>query len=172
MAQPDFLQFDSSRIIARWRSFERWSQPLTGAQFYGSGIGGYPINGAGGLQGDPVLTLPSVPSDYKYLKICIRSKCAAQGSNGVDTYPLTLNNYGCGYGAPDGIIIDGVISTFMYSGDYGELQLLKLPQSLDFSSLFLQYLIDSSYNTASFPLGGAGSKYIAMKFDISLNGHN
>jgi hypothetical protein len=172
MAQPDLLLYDTKRIIARWRSFERWSQPLTGPQFYTPGINGYPINSAGGLQGDPVLTLPSIPADYNYISLLIRSKCATQQSNGADAYPLSLSNYGCGYSAPNGIKIDGIISTFMYSGDYGELQLLKLPQMIDFSSLFLQYLIDSSYNAVAFPLAGPGSKFIAMKFDISLHGYN
>ena len=174
MAQPDFLKYSSRSLVARWRSFERWSQPLSGVQFYGQGIQGFTINGAGGLQGDPVLTLPSIPNNYSRLILSIKAKCATQQSFGSDVYPLTLNNYGCGYAnnGTDGIVVNGIVQIFAFSGEFGELHLQEVPQTIDFSSLFLQYLIDSSYNSNSFPLGGAGSKYVAMKFDVSLYGSN
>lgn len=171
MAQPRFLKFNESQLIAEWPSFERWSASLTSAEVANTGLRTFTINQAGGLQGDPVLTLPSIPNDYKRLVLEISAKCAIQATSGAFSYGLTANNYGCGYAGADGIIVDGVINQFSFSGENGKLNLTEMPERIDFSSLALSFLLDSSYNLASWPIG-AGSQYLAMRFNVSMYGAN
>ena len=155
--------------------FERWSSPLTPAQFYLSGISGQAIGNLGGIGGDPVLSVPIISREYKYLELRINAKFATQQSNGANVFPLTLNNSRCGYpasGSNTGIYIDGAISEFSFPGEHGVLYLDKLPSVIDFSNLFLQYLLDSSFNENTFTLVGPGSKYVSGAFQVELHGHN
>ena len=155
--------------------FERWSAPLTSTQFYLSGIGGQVIENAGGLQGDPVLTLPSISTPYKHLELRINAKFATQQSNGANLFPLTLNNSRCGFpssNSSNGIYLDGAISEFSFPGELGVMYLDKIPGVIDFSSLFLQYLVDSSFNDNTFTLAGPGSKYVSGAFQVELHGYN
>lgn len=171
MAQPRFLKYNDKEIIAQWPRFERWSAALTGAQLVNSGITAYIINGAGGLQGDPILQLPSIPSNYENIFLKIKSQCAIQPSSGGLSYPLTAINYGCGFGSGVGIVVDGVVNQFLYSGNYGKLPLLNLPQNLNFSALLLTYLLAPEYNNTLFNIG-ASAQYLAMSFEVSLYGTN
>ena len=169
MVQPRFLKYSAEKIVAEWPRFERWSAALTWTQLANSGITAHIINGAGGLQGDPVLQLPSIPNVYDNVYIEVRSQCALQSASGATSFPLTATNYACGLGGGVGLIVDGVINQFQYSGNYGKLYLSSIPQTLDFSALLLSYLLDPAYNNAVWPIG-AVSQYMAMCFDVSLYG--
>ena len=79
----------------------------------------------------------------------------------------------CGFvpGYSGGIIIDGAPSQFAFIGNKAKLRLQSLPRVIDFTTLWLVYAIDSSYNATAFPLSGAGAKYVGGFFNVSIIGY-
>ena len=174
MQNPIRLIADTDKLITCWSMFERWSSALTGAQFYSQGISGQSIGQTGGIGGDPILFMPNIPNNYRYLELHIQAKFATQQSNGAGLYPLTLTNSRCGYPGVGnvGFVVDGVLNQVSFPGEKGVLYLDTMPTSIDCTNLFVQYLIDSSYNNVTFPLAAPGSKYVSGAFLIELHGYN
>lgn len=161
----------NNNLSIYWSPFDRWSGALTPTQFFGEGVSAKQIQSSV-LALDPVLNVPPSPasSSYSNIEVKIQAKFFTQQNGAGDAYPLTLNNLMCGYipGYTGGIKIDGQPSQFAFVGEMASLRLSYIPNVIDFTSLWLVYAIDSSYNAQTFPLAGPGSKYVGGFFNVSL----
>lgn len=162
----------NNALAIYWNPFDRWSGALTGVQFYASGVSGQQITNSV-LALDPVLNVPNIANNYSHIELVINAKFFTQQSNGAALYPLTLNNLMCGFipGYSGGIIIDGAPSQFAFIGNKAKLRLQSLPRVIDFTTLWLVYAIDSSYNETAFPLSSPGAKYVGGFFNVSIIGY-
>ena len=173
MANPYILKYGPEKLYAEWPIFERWSAALTAAQVFSSGVATYELTQAGGLQGDPVLNLPSISQNYKDIELKINAAFTLQGTNGVTTWPLKVTNNRCGWpsSGATGIIVNGAISQFSFTGNHGKLILNDMPSNIDMSALWFQYALDQSYNYTTWGTS-AGNYYLLAAFQVSLHGRN
>lgn len=173
MANPYILKYGPGKLYAEWPIFERWSAALTATEVFSSGVATYELTQAGGLQGDPVLIVPSISQDYKDIELKINAAFTLQGTNGVTTRPLKVTNNRCGWpsSGATGITVNGAISQFSFIGNHGKLILNDMPSIIDMSALWFQYALDQSYNVTSWTFS-PGTYYLLASFQVSLHGRN
>lgn len=170
MANPFIYRESPKNLYAEWPAFERWSPALTVGQIFNSGVSSYVLNQAGGLQGDPVLSLTSVSRQYQTIYLQIYSAFTLQGPSG---YAVEINNTRCGWpsSGAEGFVIDGIISQFSFNGRKGKLRLADVPQNINAQAIWLQFSLSSAFNVATFPAPG-GNYYLASSHRVCLHGFN
>ena len=119
--------------------------------------------------GDPILSVPPGYSAYKSSEIHASISCGALIDSG--TWYIQFRNAFVGAinsESSTGIYIDGINSQVALSGDRGVIEVQRIPESIDFSTLAALLIADPITRTTVFPVIAGSVHRVVYYFNVKV----
>lgn len=119
--------------------------------------------------GDPVLLVPPGYSRYKSTEIKVSISCGAL----IDSSSWYLRAGNAFVGAINsssstGIYIDGINSQVAFSGESGNMEIQRIPETIDFSTLAALLIWHPVTRTTVFPVTGGAIHRVVYYFNVKV----
>lgn len=119
--------------------------------------------------GDPVLSVPPGYSAYKSTEIKVGISCGALIDSG-DWYLRAGNAFvgAINSSRSTGIYIDGVNSQVAFSGESGNMEIQRIPETIDFSTLAALLIMDPTIRTTVYSVAAGAVHRVVYYFNVKV----
>lgn len=119
--------------------------------------------------GDPVLSVPPGYSTYKSTEIKVGISCGVLIDSG-DWYLQARNAFvgAINNSSSTGIYIDSVNSQVAFSGESGNMEIQRIPETIDFSTLAAILIMDPITRTTVYPVTAGAVHRVVYYFNVKV----